>query len=296
MSNYSNLKDKEPIRTIIRIRPFFSDENTYSSPLIIDEKDDQIIKIGKNGQYYEGIYDKIFFSTSTQKEVYDYIDLFSNDYINGINITIISYGQTGTGKTYTIFGKEWTNNANFSENFRFTKFDFVKNDINIISNDESNGIVPRILFNIFNNSNIYNEFEITCSFMQIYNEKVYDLLGDDNYNNKNVNFKIPFGKDVSIINPINQQPLQILEDKNLGIFIEGLSQNLVNSFDECIDLLIEGEENRKKRQTNKNELSSRSHVIFIVNLQSKNQDEKGYIKVKYKILTKFFLDCPSNIL
>ena len=175
MSNYSNLKDKEPIRTIIRIRPFFSDENTLSSPLIIDEKDDQIIKIGKNGQYYEGIYDKIFFSTSTQKEVYDYIDLFSNDYINGINITIISYGQTGTGKTYTIFGKEWTNNANFSENFRFTKFDFVKNDINIISNDENNGIVPRILFNIFNNSNIYNEFEITCSFMQIYNEKVYDL-------------------------------------------------------------------------------------------------------------------------
>ena len=287
MSNYSNLKDKEPIRTIIRIRPFFSDENTLSSPLIIDEKDDQIIKIGKNGQYYEGIYDKIFFSTSTQKEVYDYIDLFSNDYINGINITIISYGQTGTGKTYTIFGKEWTNNANFSENFRFTKFDFVKNDINIISNDENNGIVPRILFNIFNNSNIYNEFEITCSFMQIYNEKVYDLLGDDNYNNKNVNFKIPFGKDVSIINPINQQPLQILEDKNLGIFIEGLSQNLVNSFDECIDLLIEGEENRKKRQTNKNELSSRSHVIFIVNLQGRNPDKEGYIKIKKKIFNIF---------
>ncbi len=290
MSNYSNLKDKEPIRTIIRIRPFFSDENTLSSPLIIDEKDDQIIKIGKNGQYYEGIYDKIFFSTSTQKEVYDYIDLFSNDYINGINITIISYGQTGTGKTYTIFGKEWTNNANFSENFRFTKFDFVKNDINIISNDESNGIVPRILFNIFNNSNIYNEFEITCSFMQIYNEKVYDLLGDDNYNNKNVNFKIPFGKDVSIINPINQQPLQILEDKNLGIFIEGLSQNLVNSFDECIDLLIEGEENRKKRQTNKNELSSRSHIIFIVNLQGRNPDKEGYVKVKKKYLI-FLFNC-----
>ena len=271
MSNYSNLKDKEPIRTIIRIRPFFSDENTYSSPLIIDEKDDQIIKIGKNGQYYEGIYDKIFFSTSTQKEVYDYIDLFSNDYINGINITIISYGQTGTGKTYTIF-------------------DFVKNDINIISNDESNGIVPRILFNIFNNSNIYNEFEITCSFMQIYNEKVYDLLGDDNYNNKNVNFKIPFGKDVSIINPINQQPLQILEDKNLGIFIEGLSQNLVNSFDECIDLLIEEEENRKKRQTNKNELSSRSHIIFIVNLQGRNPDKEGYVKVKKKYLI-FLFNC-----
>ena len=284
---------EEPIRILIRIRPFFSEEETTITPLIIDEKDDQTIKIGKNGQYYEGIYDKIFFSTSTQKEIFDYTSLFLNKISNGINLTIISYGQTGTGKTYTIFGKEWTNNANYSENFRFTKYDFIKNNMNIIKNDESNGIVPRTLLYIFD-SNLFNNFEITCSFMQIYNEKIYDLLGEE-FNNHD-KFIIPYGHDISSINPIKQKSLQILEDKKLGIFIQGLSQNVVNSFEDCIKILIKGEENRKKRQTNKNELSSRSHVIFIVNLQSKNQDEKGYIKVKYKILTKFFLDCPSNIL
>ena len=123
---------EEPIRILIRIRPFFSEEETTITPLIIDEKDDQSIKIGKKGQYYEGIYDKIFFSNSTQKEIFDYLSLFLNKISNGINFTIISYGQTGTGKTYTIFGKEWTNNANYSDNFRYTKYDFIKNNMNII--------------------------------------------------------------------------------------------------------------------------------------------------------------------
>ena len=271
---------QEPIRILIRIRPFFSEEETTITPLIIDEKDDQTIKIGKNGQYYEGIYDKIFFSTSTQKEIFDYTSLFLNKISNGINLTVISYGQTGTGKTYTIFGKEWTNNANYSENFRFTKYDFIKNNMNIIKNDESNGIVPRMLLYIFN-SNIFNDFDISCSFMQIYNEKIYDLLGEEIDNSNK--FIIPYGNDISSINPINQKSLEILENKKLGIFIQGLSQIVINSLEDCINILIKGEENRKKRQTNKNELSSRSHILFIVNLQSKNPDEKGYIKVKYKI-------------
>ncbi len=271
---------QEPIRILIRIRPFFSEEETTITPLIIDEKDDQSIKIGKKGQYYEGIYDKIFFSNSTQKEIFDYLSLFLNKISNGINFTIISYGQTGTGKTYTIFGKEWTNNANYSDNFRYTKYDFIKNNMKIIQNAESNGIVPRMLLYIFN-SNIFNDFDISCSFMQIYNEKIYDLLGEEIDNSNK--FIIPYGNDISSINPINQKSLEILENKKLGIFIQGLSQIVVNSLEDCINILIKGEENRKKRQTNKNELSSRSHILFIVNLQSKNPDEKGYIKVKYKI-------------
>ncbi len=271
---------EEPIRILIRIRPFFSEEETTITPLIIDEKDDQSIKIGKKGQYYEGIYDKIFFSNSTQKEIFDYLSLFLNKISNGINFTIISYGQTGTGKTYTIFGKEWTNNANYSDNFRYTKYDFIKNNMKIIQNAESNGIVPRMLLYIFN-SNIFNDFDISCSFMQIYNEKIYDLLGEEIDNSNK--FIIPYGNDISSINPINQKSLEILENKKLGIFIQGLSQIVVNSLEDCINILIKGEENRKKRQTNKNELSSRSHILFIVNLQSKNPDEKGYIKVKYKI-------------
>ena len=271
---------EEPIRILIRIRPFFSEEETTITPLIIDEKDDQTIKIGKKGQYYEGIYDKIFFSNSTQKEIFDYLSLFLNKISNGINFTIISYGQTGTGKTYTIFGKEWTNNANYSDNFRYTKYDFIKNNMKIIQNAESNGIVPRMLLYIFN-SNIFNDFDISCSFMQIYNEKIYDLLGEEIDNSNK--FIIPYGNDISSINPINQKSLEILENKKLGIFIQGLSQIVINSLEDCINILIKGEENRKKRQTNKNELSSRSHILFIVKLQSKNPDEKGYIKVKYKI-------------
>lgn len=83
-------------------------------------------------------------------------------------------------------------------------------------------------------------FTVYCSFLQIYNEKLYDLLND---------------RDQS-------RPLVIREDKYAGIFVEGQSEYVVTNAQDCFTLLKRGEASRITRQTRSNIHSSRSHTIF----------------------------------
>jgi hypothetical protein len=70
-----------------------------------------------------------------------------------------------------------------------------------------------------------NEFTVYCSFLQIYNEKLFDLLMDRD----------------------NTRPLVIREDKHAGIFIEGMSEYAVRSTQDCFALLKRGEQSRITR-------------------------------------------------
>jgi len=81
---------------------------------------------------------------------------------------------------------------------------------------------------------------VYCSFLQIYNEKLFDLLQDRR----------------------SDKPLQIREDKHNGIFVEGQSEYVVNNAQDCFMLLKRGEQSRITRQTSSNIHSSRSHTIF----------------------------------
>ena len=83
-------------------------------------------------------------------------------------------------------------------------------------------------------------FTVYCSFLQIYNEKLFDLFQDKE----------------------NSKPLIIREDKFSGIFVEGLSEYVVTNAQDCFILLKRGERNRITRQTRSNIHSSRSHTIF----------------------------------
>lgn len=79
-----------------------------------------------------------------------------------------------------------------------------------------------------------------CSFLQIYNEKLLDLLVGNFY----------------------AKPLKVREDKYQGIYVEGLTEYVVENINDCMDLLKVGEANRVKRSTKMNLMSSRSHSIF----------------------------------
>lgn len=92
--------------------------------------------------------------------------------------------------------------------------------------------------------------------MQIYNEKLYDLLQD----NKSVS------------------PLMIREDKYSGIFVEGLTEYVVTNTRDCFALLKRGEKNRKTRQTSYNVNSSRSHTIFQLLVETDTVDKRGMLK------------------
>lgn len=146
--------------------------------------------------------------------------------LTGYNATMLAYGQTGTGKTYTM------------EGFKYSGM------------DPQRGIVPRSVEQIFKyieaSSNRNTTFMVRASYLQIYNEIISDLLKTD------------------------RTSLNIREDKKTegkykkGIFVEGLSEWAVRSPSEIYSLMQKGAMSRKTAWTNKNDVSSRSHAVFII--------------------------------
>lgn len=138
----------------------------------------------------------------------------------GYNATLLAYGQTGTGKTYTMEG--------FSSGL----------------NDPNKGIIPRSMEEIFkfieNSSNKSKTFMVRASYLQIYNEVITDLLKNET------------------------QTLQIREDRKKGVFVEGLSEWVVRSPHDIYNLMKDGMRNRATAATKMNDVSSRSHAVFVI--------------------------------
>jgi hypothetical protein len=167
--------------------------------------------------------------------VFSFISPSIQEFLKGFHCTIFAYGQTGSGKTHTMFGLE--SPAHIS-----------------LSLTEDSGIVPRTIDQIFESRNL-NNYTVYTSFLEIYNEKIYDLL-----------------------NPNNSKPLQIRESKLYGIFVEGLAEFVVQSKDDCFTLLSKGNLSKASRQTRLNQQSSRSHTIFQLQLESNIANKKGNLK------------------
>ncbi|XP_047653051.1 kinesin-like protein KIF13A isoform X5 [Phacochoerus africanus] len=152
----------------------------------------------------------------------------------GYNACIFAYGQTGSGKSFSMMGSA-----------------------------EQRGLIPRLCCALFQRISLeQNEsqtFKVEVSYMEIYNEKVRDLLD-------------PKG---------SRQSLKVREHKVLGPYVDGLSQLAVTSFEDIESLMSEGNKSRTVAATNMNEESSRSHAVFniiitqtLYDLQSGNSGEK----------------------
>ena len=187
-------------------------------------------------QQHRFTFDYIFDQDSTQVEIYLKAAKPSvQSLLEGYNSTILAYGQTGTGKTYTMEG--------------FTLVPF----------DDKRGLVPRVVEDIFLNTsnrekNADIKFSIRTSYLQIYNEYISDLL-------------IPEKKN-----------LNIREDKKKGIFVDGLSEWIVTNPNDIYTLLGKGTDNRAISSTTMNEISSRSHAIFVITLEQEIRDDNSLIK------------------
>uniref|UniRef100_A0A665WJI1 Kinesin family member 15 n=1 Tax=Echeneis naucrates TaxID=173247 RepID=A0A665WJI1_ECHNA len=150
--------------------------------------------------------------------------------INGYNGTIFAYGQTGSGKTFTMLGP--------SELDNFT--------------DELRGVIPRsfeYLFFLINReverSAQSKSFLCKCSFIEIYNEQIYDLLDTASAS------------------------LFLRENIKKGVFVEGAVEKFVTSAAEAYQVLSMGWRNRRVASTSMNRESSRSHAVFTMTLESK---------------------------
>ena len=173
--------------------------------------------------------DQVISTTSTNKEIFE--ELFKpniHHILNGINMTIFAYGQTSTGKTYTMQG-EIPNNAGIIPLTLEELFKQIKNDKDIIDS------------------------QIGVSFIEIYNESINDLL------------------DSSKIN------LDLRETPNREVIVNNLTEIKIRNHEQALNLLIKGNESRIVASTKLNEKSSRSHVIFRLNIEiTKNVKKNNF--------------------
>jgi len=149
-----------------------------------------------------------------------------------------------------MFGPHWENSVKGSAinlNQYLKRNGIIKQRYNLFDNQEGYGVIPRAIQLIFDRilneedrSGDINKYTVYCSFLQIYNENLYDLLQDGQLKTK----------------------LQIREDKYSGIYVDGLAEFVVNNATDCFALMKRGERNRITKATRSNIHSSRSHSIF----------------------------------
>ncbi|PVU97359.1 hypothetical protein BB561_000610 [Smittium simulii] len=221
------------IKVVARFRPQNQIELSKDGNKCIKVIEDHSVLVQANETSANFTFDKTFDENTSQQELFSYsIGQTIEDLFNGYNGTVLAYGQTGSGKTYTMMGND-------------------------IESDYNKGIIPRIVEGIFDrilNSPSSIEYLVKVSYLEIYMEKVRDLL-----------------------NP-SRDNLQIHETKANGVYVKDLIEVFVGNINEVYATMKEGSKHRIVAETNMNEESSRSHSIFQLAIQQTNTTD-GKIKL-----------------
>jgi len=211
-------------------RPVSTTDALDEDKCIVEMMSDKKIKVYEQSQDKFKIfkYDGIFGPTSTQVDVYNtVVSPLLKEVIAGYNCTVFVYGQTGTGKTYTMEG-------NYMDNLNW-------------QSDTSAGIIPRCLSHLFDELQLLDnqQYIVRVNFLEIYNEELFDLLTDD----KDVSSKIKLYEDVT---------------KKGSVIIHGLKEVTVHNKAEIYRILEKGSKRRQTAATTLNSNSSRSHSVFSI--------------------------------
>ncbi|CAL1704439.1 unnamed protein product [Somion occarium] len=182
----------------------------------------------EGGEIVVSFAENLVFPPGTQQhEVFDYgVKDIVKDVLDGYNGTVFAYGQTGSGKTFTMMGAD-------------------------IDDPELKGLIPRITEQIFQSiveSDAHLEYLVKVSYMEIYLERIRDLLAPQNDN------------------------LQVHEEKSKGVYVKNLSDYYVSSAREVYEIMRQGGAARVVSSTNMNAESSRSHSIFLITINQKNTE------------------------
>ncbi|KAK9760112.1 hypothetical protein K7432_016191, partial [Basidiobolus ranarum] len=213
------------IKVVCRFRPQNKmEERKNGVPVVYIDESGTSVKLESKDYTGSFTFDRCYGPLTSQQELFEYgVIQTVEDVMQGYNGTVFAYGQTGSGKTHTMMGD--------------------------MGSDEFKGIVPRIVEKIFKSiheSPSTTEYTVKVSYMEIYMEKVRDLLNPKNDN------------------------LPIHEEKSRGIYVKNLCEVYVSGLNEVYEVMNRGGSSRMVSSTSMNAESSRSHSIFIIVINQKN--------------------------
>ncbi|KAM6978108.1 kinesin-like protein KIF1B isoform 2-T2 [Aplochiton taeniatus] len=228
------------VKVAVRVRPFNSREMSKDSKCIIQMQGNSTTILNPKNPKEPAknfSFDYSYWSHTTAEDPsFASQNLVFNDIgkemlqhaFEGYNVCIFAYGQTGAGKSYTMMGRQ---------------------------EDGQEGIIPLLCEDLFEKINDNNKddlsYSVEVSYMEIYCERVRDLL-----------------------NPKNKGNLRVREHPLLGPYVEDLSKLAVTSYTDIADLMDAGNKARTVAATNMNETSSRSHAVFTIVFTQKRCDSE----------------------
>ncbi|XP_050664583.1 kinesin-like protein Klp98A [Leptidea sinapis] len=222
------------VKVAVRVRPFNQREKDMNAKLIVqmDGKKTRLHTVksskeqneGSREKYKDFTFDHSYWSYdsednhyASQEQVFSDLGLEVLDSaFEGYNACVFAYGQTGSGKTFTMMGSP-----------------------------ESQGLIPRICRQLFSRVMAGKEsgasYRTEVSYLEIYNERVKDLLSTD-----------------------AGHSLRVREHPKLGPYVQDLSKHLVSDYDDIQECMHRGNLQRTTASTQMNDVSSRSHAIFTI--------------------------------
>ncbi|CAG5004380.1 unnamed protein product [Parnassius apollo] len=220
------------VKVAVRVRPFNQREKDMNAKLIVqmDGKKTRLLTVknskeqndGSREKYKDFTFDHSYWSFdhgdshyASQEQVFSDlgVDVIDSAF-EGYNACVFAYGQTGSGKTFTMMGSP-----------------------------ECQGLIPRICRQLFSRMAAGKEsgssYRTEVSYLEIYNERVKDLLSGD-----------------------SGHSLRVREHPKLGPYVQDLSRHLVSDYDDIQECMQRGNQQRTTASTQMNDVSSRSHAIF----------------------------------
>ena len=229
---------EERVKVVVRIRPLNSREQLSNKIWKVDKGNNTVLQTTADGVHEDRVHDVFsyahtFNEVSNTREVYDSVGkpIVSAVLNNGEDGTICAYGQTASGKTFTMQGLGVTSSISSGS---------------IEQQDGGGGIIQMTANDVFAHINSHpttQKFVVRVSYIEIHNEEVRDLLSTEGDSKRNV------------------------REKDGIFFVEHSIDRVVSSMNELLGVVSDGEKNRSVGSTQMNERSSRSHSILRITVE-----------------------------
>ncbi|KAG7694570.1 hypothetical protein KL930_003888 [Ogataea haglerorum] len=219
------------IKVYVRCRARNEREVAENAGVVVSVPSREQIAVCSGAHQRTYAFDRVFGSESDQESVFETVaEPMLAQILAGYNCTVFAYGQTGTGKTHTMVGALGADHSRLPTDA---------------------GIIPRSVHKLFERLKSVPDYSVKVSFIELYNENVRDLLGDES------------------------RPLKIFDDAGKkGVLVQGIHEVYVRTAAEGLRLAAQGCERRQVAGTRCNELSSRSHTVFSITVHMRTQDSR----------------------